>query len=274
MWDLCAEIRWGGNEMIWAFWAEDFKAEDEFCVRINVLTCFSCVWLCDTMDSSPPGSSVHGILQAEYWSGLPCPLPGDLPNPGIEPTSLMSLALTCRFFITSATWEAPNLIHPPQNIIHILLSTCPSFCVLWFGEWYHSKLGSHPNTLFPSYCPLTSQLHCQFSFLSISVACALFFIFAASLRSNSHSLCPDWACSLKPTDASQQVSIIALIRGPARSWVTFQHGNVRYLNAGTFHKGVRMLPENWVLLLVGVKPRKPNQAKEREKEGSIITCSK
>ena len=100
------------------------------------------------------------------------------------------------------------------------------------------------------------------------------FIFAASLRSNSHSLCPDWACSLKPTDASQQVSIIALIRGPARSWVTFQHGNVRYLNAGTFHKGVRMLPENWVLLLVGVKPRKPNQAKEREKEGSIITCSK
>ena len=75
---------------------------------------------------------------------------------------------------------------------------------------------------------------------------------------------------MKPTDASQQVSIIALIRGPARSWVTFQHGNVRYLNAGTFHKGVRMLPENWVLLLVGVKPKKPNQDKKRGRRKDLL----
>ena len=34
-----------------------------------------------------------GILQASHWSGLPCPLPGDLPNSGMEPTSLMSPAL-------------------------------------------------------------------------------------------------------------------------------------------------------------------------------------
>ena len=39
------------------------------------------------MDCSPPGSSVHGILQAEYWSGLPFPSPGDLPDPGMEPGS-------------------------------------------------------------------------------------------------------------------------------------------------------------------------------------------
>ena len=38
------------------------------------------------MDCSPPGSSVHGVLQ-EYWNGLPCPPPGDLPDPGIEPGS-------------------------------------------------------------------------------------------------------------------------------------------------------------------------------------------
>ena len=43
--------------------------------------------LCDTMDCSPPGSSLHGILQAEYWSGLPFPSPGDPPNPGIKPRS-------------------------------------------------------------------------------------------------------------------------------------------------------------------------------------------
>ena len=39
--------------------------------------------LCDPMDC-PPGSSIHGILQARIWSGSPCPAPGDLPNPGIE----------------------------------------------------------------------------------------------------------------------------------------------------------------------------------------------
>ena len=46
--------------------------------------------LCIPMDGSPPGSSVHGILQAIGelpWSGLPCPSPGDLPDPGIEPES-------------------------------------------------------------------------------------------------------------------------------------------------------------------------------------------
>ena len=42
----------------------------------------------------------------EYWSGLPCSPPGDLPDPGIEPTSLTSPALAGGFFITSATWEA------------------------------------------------------------------------------------------------------------------------------------------------------------------------
>ena len=40
---------------------------------------------CNPTDSSPPGSSVHGILQQEYWCGLLFPSPGDLPNPGIEP---------------------------------------------------------------------------------------------------------------------------------------------------------------------------------------------
>ena len=40
------------------------------------------------MDCSPPGSSVHGILQAKCWSELPFPSPEDLPDPGIEPRSL------------------------------------------------------------------------------------------------------------------------------------------------------------------------------------------
>ena len=49
-----------------------------------VLVAQSCPTLYNSMDCSPPGSSVHGILQARYWSGLPFPFPGDLPNPRIE----------------------------------------------------------------------------------------------------------------------------------------------------------------------------------------------
>ena len=47
-----------------------------------------------------------GFSRQEYWSGLPCPPPGDLPNPGIEPVSLTFPALAGGFFTTSATWEA------------------------------------------------------------------------------------------------------------------------------------------------------------------------
>ena len=46
-----------------------------------------CPTLRNPMDCSLPGSSVHGFLQAEYWSRLPFPSPGDLLDPGIEPGS-------------------------------------------------------------------------------------------------------------------------------------------------------------------------------------------
>ena len=57
------------------------------------------------MDCSPSGSSVQGIYWEEYWSGLPCPSPGDLPDSGIEPISLMSPALAGGLFTTSTTWQ-------------------------------------------------------------------------------------------------------------------------------------------------------------------------
>ena len=47
----------------------------------------SCLTLCDPMDCGPPGSSVMRISRQGYWSRLPFPSPGDLPNPGIEPRS-------------------------------------------------------------------------------------------------------------------------------------------------------------------------------------------
>ena len=68
-----------------------------------------CPSLCNPKDCSLPGSSVHGILQARNWSGWLCPPPGDLPDPGIKPASLLSPALTGGFFITSTAWKAPGM---------------------------------------------------------------------------------------------------------------------------------------------------------------------
>ena len=64
--------------------------------------------LCNPMDYSPDLQAPlpMGFSRQEYWSGLSCPPPGDLPNPGIEPSSLTSPELAGRFFTTSATWEA------------------------------------------------------------------------------------------------------------------------------------------------------------------------
>ena len=63
--------------------------------------------------SATPWTVVHQTplsigFYRQYWSGLPFPSPGDLPNPWIKPTSLVSPALADGFLTTSATWEAQN----------------------------------------------------------------------------------------------------------------------------------------------------------------------
>ena len=71
-----------------------------------VLSCFSRVQLLATLWTVAHQASLSmGFSRQEYWSGLPFPSPGDLLNPGIEPTSLMSPALADRFFTASITWE-------------------------------------------------------------------------------------------------------------------------------------------------------------------------
>ena len=60
-----------------------------------------------------------GFSRQEYWSGLPCPLPGDLPDPGIEPAPLKSPALTDWIFTISATWEVPQ--SHMKSLLHVVL---------------------------------------------------------------------------------------------------------------------------------------------------------
>ena len=52
--------------------------------KVKVFVTQLCLALCDPMDCSPPHSSVHGIPREGYWSGLPLPSLGDLPNLGIN----------------------------------------------------------------------------------------------------------------------------------------------------------------------------------------------
>ena len=72
-----------------------------------VLSLFSRVRLCNSMDHSPPGSSGHGVLQARILEWVAESSPGDLPNPGIELVPLMSPALAGGFFTTSAPQGSP-----------------------------------------------------------------------------------------------------------------------------------------------------------------------
>ena len=63
-----------------------------------------------------------GFSRQEYWSGLPFPPQGDLPDPGIEPVSLMSSALAGRFLTTSATWEGLKSYMTRHFTCHLLCS--------------------------------------------------------------------------------------------------------------------------------------------------------
>ena len=70
---------------------------------------FSCVWLFAILWTVAHQSPLSmGFSRQEYWSGLSCPPPGDLPNPGIEPTCLFHLLhWQGGDFTTSTPWEAP-----------------------------------------------------------------------------------------------------------------------------------------------------------------------
>ena len=66
-----------------------------------------------------------GFSTQEYWTGLPCPPPGDLPNPEIEPMSLTSPALIGGFFTIHSTWEALNWLSVQFSSV---TQSCPTLC--------------------------------------------------------------------------------------------------------------------------------------------------
>ena len=71
-----------------------------------VLSRLSCVQLFSTPWTVACQVPLSTEFSRQYYSGLPCPSPGDVPNPGIKPASLMIPALAGGFFTTNAIWEA------------------------------------------------------------------------------------------------------------------------------------------------------------------------
>ena len=61
-----------------------------------------------------------GFSRQEYWSGLPFPPPGDLPDLGIEPMSLISPALAGGFFTTSTTWDLLESLCSLEYFCHLI----------------------------------------------------------------------------------------------------------------------------------------------------------
>ena len=71
-----------------------------------------CLTLCNPIDIAHEAPLSMGFSQQEYWSGLPCPPPGDLSEPGIKPSSFMSPALAGRFLTTSTPLQYFCLENP------------------------------------------------------------------------------------------------------------------------------------------------------------------
>ena len=137
------------------------------CESVQVLVTQSCPTLCDSMDCSPPGSSVYGILQARILQWVAIPSPGDLPNPGVKPWSsalqLDSLPSEppgkplCREVDTSRPMrQPPQGLDPKTKVPHALLldhvpkvrvwPACPCCChqELKPGGLASSRLGLCP----------------------------------------------------------------------------------------------------------------------------------
>ena len=104
---------------------------------MKLLVTQSCPTLCNPMDCSLPGSSVHGILQERYWSGLPFPPPGEPPDQGIK---LGSLAL-----------HADSLpSEPPGKPIYM------NICIHFRIKSYYTH--THMKVLVAQLCPILCNL--------------------------------------------------------------------------------------------------------------------
>ena len=128
-----------------------------FLFAICELSCFSYVgffvilW---TVDRQSPLSM--GFFRQEYWRGLPCPSPGDLPDPGIKPTSPAFPALAGRFFTTSTINVIKFMIFLMFHKGLLVFLLPPSFPSFFFPSF---PLSLPPPLPIEARIPLFMQIH-------------------------------------------------------------------------------------------------------------------
>ena len=136
----------GGTRTLWCqgalcwFGANNGKGAYHACVlsSFSRVRRFATLWICIARQA--PLSMEFS--RQEYWSGVPCPSPGDLPYPGIEPGSPGSPALAGGFVTTSATWETRGREPGASGISPLSsgLPTAASTCALLLGNCRPSSL--------------------------------------------------------------------------------------------------------------------------------------
>ena len=148
-----------------------------------------------------------GFSQQEYWSGLPCPLPGDLPDPGIKSVSLMSPTLAGRFFTTepkpSFRLLAFQAAARKATFSHLLASIIVPCCksvghFAWWRSYLSSLHSQGPQGLF--LCSTYGLDHCReqvpYIFLSLLGCIVRFvvkkFILPCSPQELSEQVCKEF----------------------------------------------------------------------------------
>ena len=105
-WAAVYRVTWTQTELRGLSVHHGNKYGGSFAVYVYVLSSFSRVQLCVTLWAVARQAPLSmGFFQQEYWNGLPCPPPGDLPDPGIKPASPASPTLLVEFFITDPLWR-------------------------------------------------------------------------------------------------------------------------------------------------------------------------
>ena len=132
------------------------------CIRAKSFQ--SCPTLCDPMNCSHQTPLSMEFSRQEYWGGLPCPSPGDLPNPGIKPGSFMSSALMGGFFTTSTPWK-PNVILLLHRIVEISMENSQEYLHI---KYFLKLLNSPKDTVM--FLNLYVKNSVEKYFISISVS--------------------------------------------------------------------------------------------------------
>ena len=103
-WTFNRSHRYTENSKLFHFWIFISKILKKLFHFAQLVYLFATLWTVDSL----PGSSVHGDSTGKNTGGLPCPSPGDLPNPGIEPRS--------------SALQVASLRTEPSGISHFTLS--------------------------------------------------------------------------------------------------------------------------------------------------------